>query len=187
MNIGTLSVQKPIENAIKNIREWLNTLGVNGLSVDTRYDAKQNIAVLRFNYKGQWYEFKSSKQKNCRLNMHAIARVMEFKVRSHLMQIEEFQKSMKSYVAIEASADAMSKGFSQQNNDEVKGPLADLEDYALIGANQFMSNDELKKCYRLACKAWHPDMADEVSKEIFEEKFAEINDAWQRISLERGI
>jgi hypothetical protein len=77
--IGTIQTEKSIENAMSEIREWLSRIGVQGLDIDLKYDARMNIALLKFKYNGKAYEYRSISQKNCRLNMHAITRVMEFR------------------------------------------------------------------------------------------------------------
>ena len=183
--IGTLHTGEPIEKATRVIREWLDRLSVNGLSIHTAHDARQNIAVLRFSYLGKNYEFKSTQQQNCRLNMHAIAKVMEAKVRAHLMQIEPFEKAMKAYLQLEATPEAMRQGSAYVPESQED---ATIQDYALLGANQLMSNEELTKCYKKAAKTWHPDLAgSQESKVVFEQKFSEINTAWQRIQKARRL
>lgn len=61
-------------------------IGVNIFDIDIQYNAKSNVAMLIFKYKDRDYEFRSINQKNCRLNMWGIARVViEFKARAQLM------------------------------------------------------------------------------------------------------
>src|SRR3990167_5299524 len=100
--IGQLRTDKSIDSAMREIREWLDRIKISGFSIDLRYDPKQNVALCRFTYQGKNYEFTSRKQTNCRLNMHAIARVMESKVRAHLMDIERFDTAMSPYLRLNA-------------------------------------------------------------------------------------
>ena len=83
------------------IRENLNRMGVDGLSVDIRYDAGSNIALIRFSFKGKNYEMKVSNQKDVRANMWAIAKRVEYKARMHLLGIEPFEISVSHYLQLE--------------------------------------------------------------------------------------
>lgn len=176
--IGMLNTGKPIETAIREIREWLEKLGINGLEIDTRYDPRANISLVKFRYNNKDYEFRSTKQRNCRLNMWAITRVMESKVRNHLMDIELFEKSMRAYLALEGPLPV----------DHVSTSFVGFKCYATLGMSHLASNEEIEKRYKHLAKSYHPDMAgSEEAKEIFQKKFMEINEAWQEIKRERGI
>lgn len=184
-NIGKLWTSQPIEKAIREIRDWLERINVDGLSIHSPYDAKRNIALLRFSFMGKNYEFKSTQQKNCRLNMFAIAKVMEYKVRAHLMQIEPFEKAMKAYLQLEATPEALKRGEAYVPEESVD---ASITDYASLGANELMSNEELLRQYKKMAKTWHPDMAgSQESKKVFEEKFSQINESWEKIKKARGL
>jgi hypothetical protein len=174
--IGQLRTSKPIEKAIRDLRYWLTKIEINGLSINARYDAKQNIALLNFIYKEKKYEFRSTKQSNCRLNMWAICKAMESKIRNHLMGIEPFEKSMTAYLQLEGPT------ISEEIMEIDNAP------YVILGISSLSSNEELEKHYNKLAKSWHPDMAgSEEAKEIFEQKFAEINQAWTEIKKQRGI
>ena len=179
MKIGQLRTNKPIEKAMKEIRDWLDKIGIDGMDLDTNYDAKKNIALIRFRYKLKDYEFKSTKQNKCRLNMWAIARVMESKVRADLMGIEEFSKSMMAYVQIGYTGDYEHK--------EEQSYQAEDKYYIRLGLSPLASNEETEKKYKSLVKSFHPDMAlsDEAKKE-FEKKMSEINEAYSEIKKERG-
>lgn len=180
-NIGQLRTEDSIDKAMRTIREWLERLGISGLNIQTQYDAKQNIALVKFRYKNKDYEFRSTKQTNCRLNMHGIARVMEFKVRASIMGIEDFETSMKSYLQIENKSGITSE--HQVTGNEIN--------YIKLGITSLASNDEIKKRYNLLMKSYHPDMiesinSDEAKKE-FQKKASEINEAYTEIKKERGL
>lgn len=177
--LGQLHTGEQIEKAMRVIREWLNKIDVNGLTINTNYDARLNIAVLRFNHNGKNYEFRSTKQSNSRLNMWGIARVMEYKVRSQLMGIEDFAKSMEAYIQIEDKS-GIPNDFKQVDiNDKF---------YVILGISKTASNEEIKKRYKELTKTFHPDMyLSEESKKEAEKRFAEINEAYDLISKERGI
>ena len=109
--------------------------------------------------------------------MWAIARAMESKVRNHIMEIEPFEKSMKSYLLLEGSTAPLEEHEK-----------ADVTSYAIIGISPLASNDELEKHYKKTAKAWHPDMAgSEEARKVFEDKFSEINSAWEQIKKESGL
>lgn len=174
--IGELKTEKPIEVAIREIKDWLSKINVNGLDIDLRYDAKTNIALLRFKYKDKAYEFRSTKQKNCRLNMFGIARVMEFKVRAHLMGIEGFGSSMKAYEQLEGRTEPKSQA-----------PINELS-YVKLGISPLASNAEIEKRYKQLMKTFHPDMALSIeAKREFERRASEINQAYTEVKKERGI
>lgn len=174
--IGQLTTEKSIESAVKEIKEWLTMIKVNGLDVDIRYDAKTNVAMLRFKYVGREYEFISRKQKNCRLNMWGIARVMEFKVRAQVMGIENLTDSMYRY-RIEGKVEG---GMKQTDVNEMN--------YVRIGISPLASNEEIQKKYLVLMKSFHPDMAlSQEAKDEFDKRTAEINQAYSEIKKERGI
>lgn len=180
-SIGKLKTTETIEKAIKTIRDWLDRLGINGLLVNTNYDAKMNVALVNFTYKNVKYEFRSTKQSNCRLNMWGIARVMEYKVRSHLMGIEEFEKSMTSYIAIEDKSGIHNEYTQNKPNDK---------NYVILGISPLASNEEIKKRYIELQKNFHPDLLTDLkdeAKKMMQDKIAEINVAYGEIKKERGI
>ncbi len=172
--LGELRTEQSIESAIREINHWLSRIAVDGL--DIKYDAKSNIAVLKFTYNSKDYEFRSTNQKNCRLNMWAIARVMEFKIRAHLMKIEDFGSSMEHYKQLEGRVEFQKK----DNINEIN--------YIRLGISPLASNDEIRKKYRALMKSFHPDMALSVeAKKEFEKRAAEINQAYAEIKKERGM
>ncbi|MDD5615000.1 MAG: J domain-containing protein [Candidatus Methanoperedens sp.] len=175
-NIGRMATTKSIEAAMKEITRWLGMIGINGLEIDIRHDAASNVALLRFKYKGKEYEFRSTRQSNCRLNMWGIARVMEYKVRSQLMGIENFADSMAKYeLRLEGCVEPQKRDVNELN-------------YVILGISPLASNPELQAKYKTLMKTFHPDMVlSEETKKEFERKAAEINKAWDEIKKERGI
>lgn len=177
--IGMLNTDKSIEAAIREIRHWLSMIGVDGLSIDTRYDPAKNVALVRFRHEGKSYEFRSTKQNNSRLQMWAIARVMENKVRAQLMGIEDFQKAMQAYLLIEGSTD---QGYAPQERHVTETA------YAVLGISPTASNDEIEKRYKTLIKGFHPDLAlSNEAKEEFGKRAADINAAYSTIKTERGF
>ncbi len=159
--IGRLNTSKTLERAIIEIREWLSKLSINGLSINTNYDARLNVALIKFNYKDVNYEFRSTKQSNCRLNMWGIARVMEYKVRASLMGIEDFEKSMKSYAQLE----------DKSGSSYITPEAINQKNYVILGISPISSNEEIKKRYMTLVKTFHPDMAlSEEAKTEFNKK-----------------
>ena len=181
VGIGRLKTSRSISQAISKINFWLNKLKDNGLNIDTRYDAGINVSLLKFNYQNKDYEFRSTKQDNCRLNMWAIARVIEYKVRSHIMNIEKFETSMSPYLQIENKSSYQSENFVKKTNEN---------NYKILGIDLTSSNEEINKRYKELQKMYHPDrIADfsDTAKNDFQNKIAEINKAYSEIKQERGI
>ena len=162
-----------------NIGKWLNKIGIVKELIDMSYDARLNVATINFKYQNKQYEFRSSKQKNCRLNMCGIARIMEYKIRAHLMGIEDFDKSMIAYLRLENKS-----GIKNENNN-----INFNEKYYLIlGISSLSSNQEIIERHRKLCKTYHPDMAlSEEAKQEFTKKMSEINEAFMEIKKERGL
>jgi len=176
-NIGQLTTEKSIELAMKEVKEWLSKINVNGLDIDLRYDAKTNVAMLRFKFKSKEYEFISRKQNNCRLNMWGIARVIEFKVRAQLMGIEDFGSSMKAYERLEGQTEPVARAT----------PVNELN-YVKLGISPLASNQEIQEKYKQMMKSFHPDMAlSPQAKNEFGKRASEINQAYNEIKKERGI
>lgn len=177
--IGKLWTKESIEKAIQTIKDWLDFLEISGMNLVIKYDAKQNIALIRFPYGGKNYEFVSKTQTNCRLNMWAIARVMEYKIRAHLMNIEPFQKSMQAYIQLDYQGTYQ---YQEQPNQQ------DTSAYGVLGISPLASNSEIEVHYKKMVRSWHPDAATtEEAKSVFEKKFTEINEAYQQIKKERGL
>lgn len=175
--VGTLQTGKSIEKAMKEITEWLSKIGVNGLDVDLRYDARTNVAMLKFTYKGKPYEFRSTRQTNCRLNMWGIARVIEWRVRGQLMGIEDFGESMFRY-KLEGKVEPLAAAV----------PLANEMNYVKLGISPLASNAQIIARHRELMKTFHPDMVNSSeAKKEFERRAAEINQAYNEIKKERGI
>ena len=174
--IGELRTEKSIESAIKETKKWLSLIAVDEFDIDIMYDVRSNSAALMFKYKDKDYEFHSTNQKNCRLNMWGIARVMEFKVRAQLMKIEDFGASMESYKLLEGRVEFQ----TQKSINEVN--------YIRLGISPLASNDEIRKKYRQLMKSFHPDMAlSTEAKKEFEKRTTEINQAYAEIKKERGM
>lgn len=172
--IGELRTEKSIEFAIKDIKKWLSLITVEGINIE--YDAKSNIASLMLIYNCKDYEFRSSNQKNCRLNMWGIARVIEFKVRAHIMKIEEFGASMEHYKLLAGKVGSQ----TQESINEIN--------YVRLGISQLASNDEIRKKYKQLMKSFHPDMAlSKEAKKEFEKRATEINQAYTEIKKEREM
>ena len=179
VKFGQLATEKSIQEAMKEITGWLSKINVSGLDIDLRHDAKTNVAMLRFKYKGKDYEFISRKQANCRLNMWGIAKVMEAKVRAQIMGIEDFGDSM----------------FKYKLEGKVESPIAAIPanelNYIKLGISPLASNPEIQERYRTLMKTFHPDMVNSInSKEArdeFERRAKGINEAYNEIKKERGI
>lgn len=178
-NFGKMKSQKSIEVAMRLIRDWLLKININGMSINTNFDARTNIALVKFRHKDKDYEFRSTKQDNCRLNMFAIARVMEYKIRASIMGIEDFEKSMVAYLQLEDKS-GIQNDFNIKPSNEIY--------YINLGLSSLSSNDEIKEKYKNLVKSFHPDLAgSELAKKEFEKRLISINEAYSVIKKERGI
>jgi DnaJ like chaperone protein len=75
---------------------------------------------------------------------------------------------------------------------EVSGDLDTSDPYKILGVSRDMTNDEIKSAYRSLVRENHPDklIADGLPEELIDmatEKLAAINDAFDKVSTERGI
>ena len=178
--LGMLRTTKNIDQASREIREWLERIGISGLEVNINWDARQNVALLRFRYKSKNYEKRSTKQDNCRLNVCALAQFCENKVRASLQGIEDFDMSISPYLQLQGEVSTVPQGQENVN----------YEAYATIGIEYTASNEQLKNKYRELVKLYHPDIIQNInSNEVkaFQKKLQEINTAWSIIKIERGI
>ncbi len=69
-------------------------------------------------------------------------------------------------------------------------PTATDNDYKILEVSPDASNDEVKKAYRAAAKKHHPDKVSHLGEDVrkdAEEKFAKVNEAYERIKKARGI
>ena len=61
-----------------------------------------------------------------------------------------------------------------------------LDPYSVLGVSQNASDEEIKKAYRRLSRKYHPDAnINNPNKEQAEEKFKEIQQAYQQIMRER--
>ena len=75
---------------------------------------------------------------------------------------------------------------------EVSGDLDTSDPYKILGVSRDMTNDEIKSAYRSLVRENHPDklIADGLPEELIDmatEKLAAINDAFDKVSTERGL
>ena len=166
---------------IDEIRNNLTRMGVNGLTVDCRYDVKSNVGICRFNFNGKNYEMSVSNQRDVRANMWAISKRIEYKARMHLLGIESFDLSMRVYLALENKS-----GVNEYTSENISH--ASAKSYAILGLPEYASTPDIIHKYKELMRSFHPDMAlSEEAKKEFEKKTVEINEAYANIKKERGI
>lgn len=69
------------------------------------------------------------------------------------------------------------------------GPSLD-ECYRILEVSSDVSDDELKKAYRVAAMKHHPDKVSHLGEDVrkqAEEKFAKVNEAYEKIKASRGM
>ena len=85
-------------------------------------------------------------------------------------------------------------GLSPQQYKQIRALYIKENDraYQILGVDRTASNEEIKKAYRSLVREYHPDKIQsrgvpEDFLKVAHEKMAEINDAYDQISKERGI
>lgn len=64
------------------------------------------------------------------------------------------------------------------------------DDYKILEVSPEATDEEVKKAYRLAAKKHHPDKVSHLGEDVrkaAEEKFAQVNEAYERIKKSRGM
>lgn len=82
--------------------------------------------------------------------------------------------------------------ISQHDYESIKAMFYDDSDaaYKILEITKEASNDELKSAYRKMAKKYHPDKLLDLGPEHIkgaEEKFLQIQDAYEKIKKERGV
>ncbi len=84
--------------------------------------------------------------------------------------------------------------FSNQRYEQLKSQYVQTSDaaYAVLGCTPRDSDEQVKRCYRQRVQEYHPDkvaakgLPEEFTR-FAQDKFREIQDAWEKIKKERGI
>jgi DnaJ like chaperone protein len=84
--------------------------------------------------------------------------------------------------------------FSSTRYEQLKSQYVQTADsaYAVLGCNPDDSDEQIKRCYRHRVQEYHPDkiaakgLPDEFTR-FAQDKFREIQEAWERIKTLRGI
>jgi DnaJ like chaperone protein len=84
--------------------------------------------------------------------------------------------------------------FSTSRYEQLKSQYVQTADnsYAVLGCSPDDSDDQVKRCYRQRVQEYHPDkiaakgLPDEFTR-FAQDKFREIQEAWERIKAARGI
>ena len=84
--------------------------------------------------------------------------------------------------------------FSNQRYEQLKSQYVHTSDaaYAVLGCQPNDSDEQVKRCYRQRVQEYHPDkiaakgLPEEFTR-FAQDKFREIQDAWEKIKTARGI
>jgi DnaJ like chaperone protein len=84
--------------------------------------------------------------------------------------------------------------FSPQRYEQLKSQYVKTADtsYAVLGCHPQDSDEQVKRCYRQRVQEYHPDkiaakgLPDEFTR-FAQDKFREIQEAWEKIKTARGI
>ena len=82
--------------------------------------------------------------------------------------------------------------INQYDFESIKAMFYDSSDsaYLILEIEKSASNDELKKAYRKMVKKYHPDKLQHLGEEHVkgaEEKFKQVQKAYEQIQKERGL
>lgn len=83
-----------------------------------------------------------------------------------------------------------SRGYSNSNSYSSNNYSNLDKDYKILEISPDASDDEVKKAYRKAAMKHHPDKVSHLGEEVrkaAEEKFARLNEAYERIKKSRGM
>lgn len=84
--------------------------------------------------------------------------------------------------------------FSNQRYEQLKSQYVNTQDtaYAVLGCQPTDSDEQVKRCYRQRVQEYHPDkiaakgLPEEFTR-FAQDKFREIQEAWEKIKAARGI
>ena len=81
-------------------------------------------------------------------------------------------------------------GYSDSSSNTYTTRTASDNDYKILEISPDASDEEVKKAYRAAAKKHHPDKVSHLGEDVrkaAEEKFAQVNEAYERIKKARGM
>ena len=83
-------------------------------------------------------------------------------------------------------------GISNRDFESIKAMFYNSSDnaYKILEISKSVSDDEVKKAYRKMAKKYHPDRVQHLGKEHqegAEEKFRQVQEAYEHIQKERGF
>lgn len=183
---GNLGVLRTEWTEYAGRAEIIRLLGRLGGGVATNITVQvgrvNNFASVRFTYKGQNYEFKSTAQKNCFVNLAAVVQLIDAKTRFALMNVENFGAAMMASLMIENRTSTPNGDF---DGSDVLTPI----ECDILGVGQNASNEEVREARSFLLKQYHPDKffsEPEYLKEA-QEKTSRINAAYEQIMKRRGF
>lgn len=81
-------------------------------------------------------------------------------------------------------------GGQYDNSNNYTTRVASDDDYKILEVSPKATDDEVKKAYRAAAKKHHPDKVSHLGEDVrkaAEKKFAQVNEAYERIKKARGM
>ncbi len=108
------------------------------------------------------------------------------------MDFEAIKSMFLGYSSQNNYYDYYSQGYSNSNsNNYSSSNYNNLDnDYKILEISSDATDDEVKKAYRKAAMKHHPDKVSHLGEEVrkaAEEKFARLNEAYERIKKSRGM
>ncbi len=183
MTRGEVSTEKDPRDTRHEIEDLLGEMGIPVEDTQISWDRNTGSALLRFKYKGKWYENRSSKQKQLRNNVRALRIFINNKILSHKRGIEDFGLAMSPYLQLPgATSDA-------PEQSQMYIPPEEQKAFGVLGlSDPFVSNEEIEKKYKILAKMYHPDRAfDEETKKVMSERMVELNGAYEILKKSRDI
>ena len=86
--------------------------------------------------------------------------------------------------------DSQSYGNDESSYSGYRSQSSLENDYRILEVSPDATDDEVKKAYRAAAKKHHPDKVSHLGEDVrkaAEEKFAQVNEAYERIKKARGM
>lgn len=147
-----IKTRKHFDTIKKDIRQWLNRLGVKNedIKIKTDNDVEMQVDYVLLN---QHYKFRSYRQENKSDNLAAIEQLIHYRILGIERGIEEVEQAFKGYEALP----------DYTNGQETI--------WQVLGFQTIVPLDEARAKFKQMAKMYHPDLnPDKSTHEIFNKK-----------------
>lgn len=167
-NISKVQTYKGITTIRAEIRELLARIGIYTYIID--WNNEENWARISFEYNGKKIEKILKTQTSSRNNLQALKCWLHDRIKNMERGLETFEESFSGYLKLEGSFDKA---------EHAKTP------YTILGVTETDDMAGIEREFKRQAFLWHPDKHQ--NDVIAEERFKEINEAWQKIKKVRGF